>query len=118
VGAPTGRFFTTTGVSLAFPVSSLREVAQNGRGTTFNIEYRIRPRFSIAGAWDANVLPIQTTKLVAALNPALKLAIKKPKRLIRKTVGESFYGRRFSSQLSLQKRITRKCVSKGRVPGE
>lgn len=75
VGTPTGRFFTTTGVSVAFPVSSLRQVAENGRGTTFNIEYRIRPRFSIAGAWDANFLPVQTTKLVAGLNPTLKLSI-------------------------------------------
>jgi hypothetical protein len=72
---PAVRFFTTTGVSLAFPVSSLRQVAENGRGTTFNVEYRIRPRFSIAGAWDAHFLPVQTTKLVAGLNPALKLAI-------------------------------------------
>jgi hypothetical protein len=70
-----GRFFTTTGVSLAFPVSPLRQVAENGRGTTFNLEYRIRPRFSIAGVWDANFLPVQTAKLVSGLNPALKVAI-------------------------------------------
>ena len=75
VGAPTGRFFTTTGVSLAFPVSSLQHVAGIGRGTTFNLEYRINPRFSVAGAWDANSLPVQTTKLVHDLDPLLKLSI-------------------------------------------
>jgi hypothetical protein len=75
VTVPDGRFFTTTGVSLVFPVSPLRHVAENGRGTTFNLEYRILPRFSIAGAWDANFLPVQTTKLVAGLNPTLKVAI-------------------------------------------
>ncbi len=72
---PAVRFFTTTGVSLAFPVGSLRQVAANGRGTTFTIEYRTKPRFSVAGAWDANFLPVQTSKLVAGLDPVLKVAI-------------------------------------------
>lgn len=75
VETPPGRFFTTTGVSLAFPVGALRHVAQFGRGTAFNIEYRINARFSLAGAWDANSLSVQTTKLVAMLDPALKVAV-------------------------------------------
>jgi len=73
--AQEGRFFTTTGVSLAFPVSPLRHVTQAGRGTTFNREYRLSSRFSIAGGWDANLLPVQTTKLVTGLAPTLKLTI-------------------------------------------
>ncbi|MEZ0540334.1 hypothetical protein [Fibrella arboris] len=67
-----GRFFTTTGVSLAFPVSALRKVAGNGRGTSFTLEYRINSRVSVAGAWDANLLPVQTARLVANVDPALQ----------------------------------------------
>lgn len=74
-GMPEARFLTSTGVSLAFPVGSLQQVAQNGRGTSFTIEYQITPRLSIAGGWDANFLPVQTTKLVHDLDPVLKVSV-------------------------------------------
>lgn len=66
------RFFTTTGVSLAFPLGTLRKATQAGRGTTVNIEYRLNARFSVAGAWDNNVLPLQTGRLLAGLPSALR----------------------------------------------
>lgn len=70
-----GRFFTTTGVSLAFPVGDLRMATQNGRGTSFTLEYKISPVWSVAGAWDSNTLPVQSAKLLAKLDPALRPAI-------------------------------------------
>lgn len=73
--ASASRFFTTTGGSLAFPVSMLRQVTQWGRGTTVNLEYRINSRLSVAGAWDANILPVQSSRLAADLDPTLKRSI-------------------------------------------
>lgn len=72
VAAQEARFFTTTGVSLAFPVGTLRQATQNGRGTTVNIEYRLNPRFSVGGAWDSNVLPVQSARLLMGLDPTLR----------------------------------------------
>jgi|GEM_PF-3000418 len=70
-----GRFFTTTGVSLAFPAGNLRTATQNGRGTSFTLEYKLTPVWSVAGAWDSNTLPVQSAKLLAKLDPALRPAI-------------------------------------------
>jgi hypothetical protein len=70
-----GHFFTTTGFSLAFPVGNLQTVAKNGRGTSFAVEYKVTPMWSIMGAWDNNTLPIQSAKLLAKLDPALRSAI-------------------------------------------
>lgn len=75
VAAQEARFFTTTGVSLAFPVGTLRQATQNGRGTTVNIEYRLRPRFSVVGAWDSNVLPVQSARLLVGLDLSLRGAV-------------------------------------------
>ncbi len=79
VAVPESRFFTTTGVSLAFPVGALRAAATNGRGTTVNMEYRITRRFSLMGAWDSNTLPVQSTALVANLGPVLQATVAKLK---------------------------------------
>lgn len=72
MAAQEARFFTTTGVSLALPLGTLRQATQNGRGTTVNIEYRLSPRFSVAGAWDSNVLPVQSARLLMGLDPTLR----------------------------------------------
>lgn len=66
------RFFTTTGVSLAFPMAGLRSATRQGRGTTVNIEYRITSTVSIAAAWDNNTLPVQSANLLGKLEPALR----------------------------------------------
>ena len=71
VNAQNKRFYTTTAISVAFPVGKLAQVTQPGLGTSFGIEYQLRPRLSIAGAWDSNSLTVQTAKLVTNLNPAL-----------------------------------------------
>ena len=71
VTAQNKRFYTTTAISMAFPVGKLAQVTNPRLGTSFGIEYRLRPGLSIAGAWDSNALSVQTAKLVANLDPTL-----------------------------------------------
>ena len=70
-----GRVFTTTAVDLAFPVAALRTETQPGWGTSFTIEYRLKPSFALVGAWDSNKLPVQSANLLAKLAPALRGAV-------------------------------------------
>ena len=75
VAAQDHRVYTTSGVSLAFPLGDLRTAAQNGWGTSFAVEYRLSSTVSIHGVWDSNKLPVQSARLLAGLDPALRTVV-------------------------------------------
>jgi len=69
------RVYTTSGVSLAIPLGDLRAATQNGWGTSFAGEYRLSKRVFVHGVWDNNKLPVQSAKLLAGLDPALRTTV-------------------------------------------
>lgn len=73
--AQDNRVFSTTAVNLTFPVGALQTATQPGWGTSFAIEYRLKPTFALVGAWDSNKLPVQSANLLARLAPALHGAV-------------------------------------------
>ena len=64
--------FTTTAVNLIAPIGSLSETTQGGLGTSFSIDYRVKPSFLLVGRWDSSKLPVQSVALLEKLDPSLR----------------------------------------------